>query len=272
MQLEDAVAIVTGGGRGLGRAIAEALAAEGAAVAAVARSEDELAETVAAIEARGGHALAISCDVTARKQVEAMNLEVDQKLGPADILINNAGSLSAVGPTWEVDPQQWLHDVKVKLFGTMLCCRSVMPAMVKRRQGYIINVVGGGTNYPHTYGSGYGCSNAGLMNLTETLAREASSKGVRVFALEPGLVRTRMTEELAESEEGRRWRPGVAERLDAGDHNPPEMAAEMAVRLVSGHADDLTGRYFSASDDFDELVARADEILERDERVLRIRE
>lgn len=272
MDLNGAVAIVTGGGRGLGRAIAEAYAGKGAHVAVVARTEEELQETAEAIRACGGRAMALPGDVTVREQVERVAEEVQQTFGPPDILVNNAGSLSAVGPTWEVEPEQWLTDVKTNLYGSMLCCRAVMPSMVKRRRGYILNLVGGGTTGPHLYGSGYGCSKAGLMALTETLAREAARTGVKVFALAPGLVRTRMTEQLAGSPEGRRWRPGIKERLDEGRHNPPELSAELALDLVSGRADVLTGRYFSASEDFDEIVENADAIAETDARTLRIRE
>lgn len=270
MELTDVATIVTGGGRGIGKALAERFATEGARVIITARSQDELEETARDIQEQGGTARPMPADVTNWEEVRRVARRAEEEFGPVNVLINNAGSLSAVGPTWEVDHRGWLRDITVNLYGTMLCCRVLMPGMIERGAGYVLNMVGGGTTGPHLYGSGYGCSKAGLMAFTETLAREAEGTGVKVFAMDPGLVRTDMTEALVEGEAGRKWRPGIGEMFQKGRDNPPELVAELAVKLVSGRADALTGRYFHAGEDFKRIIDNADRIVEKDARVLRL--
>jgi NAD(P)-dependent dehydrogenase (short-subunit alcohol dehydrogenase family) len=134
------VAIVTGASRGIGRAIAEHLAAAGAAVALAARSADALAEGAAAIERAGGRAVAVPVDVTDRAATERLVAEVAARLGPVDLLVNDAGANTVSGPLWEVDPDAWRRDFDTDLFGPLLCARAVLPAMAARGRGRIVNV------------------------------------------------------------------------------------------------------------------------------------
>jgi NAD(P)-dependent dehydrogenase (short-subunit alcohol dehydrogenase family) len=272
MELDGTTAVVTGGSRGIGRAIAAAFAAREACVAVASRSEDQVRTTIAELEAQGGRVLGVPTDVSDAGQVAALVERVEDEFGPIDVLVNNAGSLTALGPTWELDPERWLRDVTTNLWGTFLCCRTVMPGMVARGRGRIINVVGGGATYPHTYGSGYGCSKAAVLAFTETLAIEAGGTGVAVFAINPGLVRTEMTRFVAESPEGRAWRPEIGRVLQEGRDVPPELAAELCVRLAAGQADALSGRLFRAGSDFDDMLARAEEIVAADALTLRLRD
>ncbi len=138
-ELAGQVAIVTGGGRGIGRAIAQALAAAGASVAGVARSADQLAETVSSITSANGRAIALTADVMDQSAIEHAVAQTEQQLGPVDLLVNNAGSLVAIGPLWEADPKEWWRDMEINLRGTFLCARAVLPSMVARRHGRIIN-------------------------------------------------------------------------------------------------------------------------------------
>src|ERR1700741_212445 len=176
--LTGQVAIVTGRGRGIGRAIAQALAQQGAAVTVTARSGEQLAETVALITAAGGRAIAVTADVTDPHAVKRVVTETEQQLGPVDLLVNNAGSASALGPLWEVDPEDWWHDVTVNLRGTLLCTHAVLPGMLTRRRGRIINMASlsgipsrsGSSSQPSPYnpiqqsshGSAYSSSKAGV--------------------------------------------------------------------------------------------------------------
>lgn len=271
MELKGACVVVTGGSRGIGKAMAAAFAARGARVVISARSKDELEATVAGLGAGGGRLLGVPTDVTDPEQVERMATLAEREFGPVSVLVNNAGSLTAVGPTWEVDRGQWLTDVRTNLWGTFLCCRAVMPGMVARGCGYVVNLVGGGATSPHVYGSAYGCSKAGVLAFTETLALEAADTGVKVFALSPGLVRTRMTTALAEQPAGRRWRPFIGQMLKDGRDVPPEEAAQLALKLVSGRADRLSGCLFSVREDFDRIVQAADGVLASDGLRLRLR-
>ena len=271
MELKGACVVVTGGSRGIGKAMAAAFAARGARVAIAARSKDEVEAAVAELGAGDAQALGIPTDVTDPEQVERMVTLAERELGPVRVLVNNAGSLTAVGPTWELDRRQWLTDVQTNLCGTFLCCRAVMPGMVARGKGYVMNMVGGGATSPHVYGSGYGCSKAGVLAFTETLAMEAADTGVKVFALSPGLVRTRMTTALGEQPEGRRWRPFIGQMLKDGRDVPPEKAAELALKLVSGRVDQLSGCLFSTSDDFEAIAQAADAVLAGDGLRLRLR-
>ncbi|MFQ6133955.1 MAG: SDR family NAD(P)-dependent oxidoreductase [Armatimonadota bacterium] len=271
MHLSDAVAIVTGAARGIGRAIAEAYASCGARVALADVLAHEARATAVEIQRAGGTALAVRCDVTARAEVEDMVTQVRERLGPVDILVNNAGSLSVLGPVWEADPERWLRDLMVNLYGTFLCSRAVLPGMIERRGGYLINLVGAGVDPPHLYTTGYDASKAGVVRLTEALAQEAAEYGVKAFAMMPGTVRTAMTEFIADSPEGRRWRPSFRSIFEQGRDAPPDLAADLAVRLVSGAADALSGRYFRATEDLDEVIAQTDQILADNLRVLRLR-
>jgi NAD(P)-dependent dehydrogenase (short-subunit alcohol dehydrogenase family) len=141
VDLSGQVAVVTGGGRGLGRAIALRLASAGAAVAVVARSADQIAETVQVIRQSGGRAEAFVADVTDSDAVMAMAQAVQQTLGNVDLLVNNAGIAGPAGPFWESDPQAWWRFIEINLLGTLLCSQAVAPRMVARRQGRIVTMV-----------------------------------------------------------------------------------------------------------------------------------
>ena len=140
IDLGGQVAIVTGAGRGLGRAFAEALAGAGAAVAVVARSADQLAETVTLIEQADGCAIAVTADVTDQQAVEHAVAETKRQLGSVDLLINNAGRWQLLGELWEMDPEQWWREIEVNLRGLFLCARAVLPDLVARRCGRIVNM------------------------------------------------------------------------------------------------------------------------------------
>jgi NAD(P)-dependent dehydrogenase (short-subunit alcohol dehydrogenase family) len=274
MKLKNQVAIVTGASRGIGRAIAQRCAEEGARVALVARTAARLEEVVAEIRDRGGVALALPADVTDHAAVQAMVRRAEAELGAVDLLVNNAGTFYAIGPTWEVDAETWWTDVSTNLLGTFLCCREVVPGMVARGKGRVINLIGGGTDTPLPYGSGYAASKAAVMRLTETLAVELKEHGVMVFALRPGFVRTDMSEYQL-TEENRRWLPHTAQRFEEGKNSPPTLAANLAVEFASGRFDALTGRYIRVKDykgdDLDDVEAHIPEILEKDLRTLRMR-
>jgi NAD(P)-dependent dehydrogenase (short-subunit alcohol dehydrogenase family) len=270
--LDGQVALVTGGGRGIGCVIAGHLAAAGAAVAVLSRSANELADTVARIATTGGRATAVPADVTDRAAVDAAVAEVERRLGPVDLLVNNAARARGLGEMWQVDPEDWWRDVEVNLRGPFLCARAVLPGMLARGHGRIINVTSGIGGVPGPALSGYVISKAALMRLTDSLAAEVAGSGIAIFAISPGVVRTPMTDYLLTSPVTTRWYPWFPKVFEEGREEPPETIAQWIVALSSGRADVLSGRFLSTrADNLDDMIARAEEIGRDDLHVLRLR-
>jgi len=271
IDLNGQVAIVTGGGRGIGRAMAQALARAGAAVAVVARTAEQLAETAALIEEAGGRAVAFPADVTDQRAIERTVAQVEEQLGSLDLLVNNAGVGGPIGPAWENDPEAWWRSIDVNVRGPFLCSRAVLPGMVARRRGRIVNVTGVAST-PWPYASALALSKTALLRFSENLAAETKEHGVSVFAIHPGLVRTAMTEGGAESPEIEKWLgDGLRRALAEGHDVPAERAADLVLFLASGQADALSGCFISVDSDVAEMVRRAQEIQQDDLYRLRLR-
>ena len=273
MDLQGRTVIVTGSGTGIGQALALEFARQGTNVVCCARREAPIRETVSLIEQEGGTALAISTDVTRGEQVRTLVEQTLSRFGNIDVLFNNAGSFQAIGGLWEVAPDLWWRDVTVNLLGPMLCARAVLPHMMRRNEGIIVNMYGGGAVVPLAGGSGYGCSKAALLRLTDTLARELETVGsaVLVFAMGPGLVRTEMTEYQVETPEGRKWLPGTKEAFDKRLDRPPEDCAQATIKLIRIARPELNGRIFGPDDDYEQIAAQAAEIRQQDRKALRMK-
>ena len=272
IDLSDQVAIVTGGGRGIGRAMALALARAGAAVAVVARTAEQLAETVALIEGAGGRAIACPADVTDRVAIERVVAQVEEQLGPVDLLVNNAGAPTPPGPLWESDPDAWWRCVEVNLRGPHLCSRAVLPGMVARQRGRIVTTASGAGLRPWPCVAGYAISKCAAIRFNESLAAETAEHGICAFSIHPGFVHTAMVEACVESPEWEKWLDGFFRKaVEAGRDVPPERAANLVVWLASGGADALSGCYISVDDDVAEMVRRAQEIQQDDLYTLRLR-
>jgi NAD(P)-dependent dehydrogenase (short-subunit alcohol dehydrogenase family) len=254
------VALVTGGGRGLGRAFAQALAATGYAVAVVARSQAEIGETVVLVERSGGKASAFPADVTDSMAVDRAFTEVERALGPIDLLVNNAGVVGPLGPFAQGDAGAWWRTLEVNLHGQILCAHRALPGMIARQGGRIINIGSGGGATMPPYFSAYVTSKTALIRFSECLAFELKPHGIAVFAMGPGTVRTAMSEYSLNSPEGRTWLPWFRDIFDEGRDLPPERPAALLVALASGKADILSGRYVYPADDLDRLIEEAREI------------
>jgi NAD(P)-dependent dehydrogenase (short-subunit alcohol dehydrogenase family) len=246
MKLDGRVAIVTGGGRGIGRAIAGALAQEGARLVVAARTLSEVEETAAQIRGRGGRAMAVRADVSEPAEVEALVDVARGEFSGLDVLVNNAGIQGPIGSLMENDPDEWLRAIRVNLGAVFLCCRAVLPTMIGQRRGKIINLSGGGATSPRPRFSAYSVAKAGIVRLTETLAEELKSHNVQVNAIAPGAVYTSMTESVLTAGTAAGERALADARRVKMEEASPRAAAALAVFLASDESNVLTGRLISA--------------------------
>jgi NAD(P)-dependent dehydrogenase (short-subunit alcohol dehydrogenase family) len=249
------VALVTGGGRGIGASIARELAAAGMRVAVTGRTSEQVA---AVAEELSG--LALVGDVARPEDVEDWVERTEQALGPIDLLVANAGISGSGRPFLDESLEEWWRVFEVNVMGAYICCRTVAARMLERGHGRIVNIGSGGSYLPITnptiaLGTSYGPSKAALGRLTEILAAALGQAGIRVFLISPGLVRTSMTEWMG----------------DNAPWTPPELAPKLVRVLASGRADALAGRYLHAEhDDIEDLIARADEIAAKDLNAIRL--
>ncbi len=269
-KLEGTVAIVTGAGRGIGREIALHQARAGAKVAVLARTTLEIEETAALIAAEGGKAMAVPVDLVDRAAVETAIGRIAAELGPIDTLVNNHGSFRAFGPIWECDPETWWNDIEINLRGTFHTCRALASAMRARRQGRIVNLVGGGTGNSFPNGSGYASSKAAIMRFTECFNDTVKDAGVYAFAVDPGLVRTAMTELQLNSDEGKKHLPDIERLFEEGINIPPNRAAALIADIAAGRFDKLAGRMLRGVEDRDALEQAMDDLVATDGRALRL--
>lgn len=202
-----------------------------------------------------------------------MVAEVEHQLGPVDLLVNNAAVISPLGPSWTVDPDEWWHLFEINVRGSFLCAHAVLPSMVARRRGRIVNVASGVglDGSPPPFGSAYGTSKAAIVRLTEALAVETAEHGIAVFAINPGWMSTAMTDYLAQSEAGQQWTPWAPSVFGTEAHVPIERSADLVLTLALGKADILTGRYVDIFDDIETTIGRAEEIRQNDLYMMRLR-
>jgi NAD(P)-dependent dehydrogenase (short-subunit alcohol dehydrogenase family) len=271
VDLTGQVALVTGGGRGLGRAFAIALAKAGARVAVTARTAEPLAETVAMVGRAGGRALAIPGDVSAPDAVAHVVRTAESQLGMVDILVNNAGAVGPLGYDWEVDLEDWWRTFEVNVRGPFLYARAVLPGMVKRQRGRIVNISTGAGFGRLPQMDAYCATKAALTQWTKCLAADIQAHGVTVFAFHPGMVRTSMLDALTSPDVPNAVQAFFSSLLSQGRDVPIERSAQMLLFLVSGRADALSGRFIRAQDNEEELVRRAEEIRRDDLHVVTLR-
>lgn len=270
VRLKDRVALVTGGGRGIGRAIAQTLASAGALVAVLSRSAQELSETVRFVQQEGGRAAAYPADVTDSQAIQSTIRSIEQSLGPIDVLVNNAGTPKPLAPFAESDVSEWWQGMEVNILGPAICTRYVLPGMISRRRGCVVNVSSGAGATGMTHFSSYVCSKTALVRFTECLALENKPHGIAVFAIAPGTVRTAMSEYSLNSTEGQKWLPWFRRLFDEGFIVLPERPASLVLELASGRADVLSGRFISVYDDLDQLIANAAELEQRNLHALKV--
>ena len=269
--LTGQVAIVTGGGRGFGQAIARQLAAQGAAVTVTSRTPSQLEETRASIEVAGGKALAIGADVNSQADWDKVVAETEAKLGPVTLLVANAALSDPAGPLYEIDPDVWQKTLDTNVMGSVRGARAVLPGMVERRNGRVIIISSGAALAATPYTSPYRVSKTALLRLAEIMALEVKDFGISVFAIHPGVINSTILDSAVRTEAGRKWVPHMAAMVESGKAlTGTEQCAACCAYLASGAGDGLSGRYLSATEDYEALAARAAEIKERELQVLRL--
>ena len=265
--MQNRIAIITGAGRGIGRAIALAYAREGARLALAPRTVTELEETAQQAEALGAETCVIPTDVTDQAQVDAMVGRTPDRYSTIDILVNNAGIGGPIGAFQDNDVSHWIDTIQVNLIGVYLICQAVLPVMLSQNRGKIINMAGVGGHRE----SAYGVSKAGLVSLTEILYQGLEGKDIQVNAMSPGSIHTAMWEEVRDAAMalGDTELYEQAVQITSGGGASIERAAEMAVFLASDASGSLSGRLLHETDDFDALAARLPDIMASDTYMMR---
>lgn len=245
MTLKDKIAIVTGGSRGIGKAVVEALAAGDCRVTAVSRSVDELKNLQAELGKSGLQIDVEAVDVSDYNQVEKITRAVKEKFGTIDILVNAAGVYGPIGLFGDNDIKKWMQALQINLFGTANCVHAVLPTMINNKFGKIINFSGGGAVNSFPYFSSYATSKAAVVRFTENLAAEYKDFGLQVNAVAPGAVNTKLLGEVlaAGPEKAGKdfYEKSIKQQREGGED--PKLAADLILFLISNN---LTGKLISA--------------------------
>ena len=272
-RLQGETALVTGGGRGFGRAIALGLAAEGANVAVAARTKKQVKEVAKEIGALGVKALAVEGDVTKGKDIRKIVEETEEALGPVTIMVNNAGRPGPFGPIAEIDDGEWWDSQKLHILAPLRFMQAVLPGMQARGKGTIINVSSRGGLMVQGNLSAYCLGKAALIRLSELTARETYKQGIGVFAIQPGDASTGMAEETVRDEGAQKYLPGMVKVIEhwietADNADVFAKCAALCVELASGKYQSLTGKYLEPDYDLDQMVAELVPWNDRDTTVL----
>lgn len=246
MNLSGKNVLITGAGRGIGRAIALRCASEGARVVLLARTGSELTETSDQISSIGGESHPFVCDISSVESVKDAVSFAREKCGRVDVLVNNAGIQPPIGPFAAADIREWERNVEVNLFGAVHVTSAVLPEMISRKKGKIINLSGGGSTSPRPNFSAYAVSKTAIVRLTETLAIELAEFQIDVNAISPGAVNTKMLEEVLTAGALAGKEVNDAEKRKESGGDAPDLAADLVCFLASDESDGITGKLISA--------------------------
>lgn len=252
MGMRDKSVLITGAGRGIGKRLALGFARAGARVALLARSQAELDLAKLEIEQAGGNALRIRADVRDLEQMQAAADRVRVVFGPVDALISAAAIQGPIGPFVGNRAKPWSDAIETNLIGSVNACRAVLPAMIERRSGKIILLVGGGSGHSRPNFSAYAASKAALVRFAECVADEVLDHNVQVNCISPGGAYTHMTDEILNAGEDRAGRREIEEaqqiRLTGGIS--PEKQINLALFLASQRSNHITGKLIHVNDDW----------------------
>ncbi len=236
MQFKDKVVLVTGSTRGIGKAVAEAFAGQGATVIIIGRSQEQAAQVAQEIVQKGGQAQGYGCDVTKLEQVQETVNKLLDKHKCVDILVNNAG-ITRDNLFFRIDDNDWDEVLKVNLKGTFNVTKVVARPMLKAKSGKIISIASVIGITGNAGQSNYAASKAGIIGFSKSAARELASRGITVNVVAPGYIRTDMTDKLSEAVQAK-----VLERIPLQRFGQASDVAEVCLFLASKAADYITGQ------------------------------
>ena len=270
MILRDKVAIITGGSGGIGCSIVRKFLEEGARVV-VADIEEQEVRRFAAELGQKDRVLSGRVDVSDVAEVNGLIENCLKEFGDVDILVNAAGIQGPIGRFVDVDLNDWIKNLEINLIGTVICCKTILPIFMKKGDGRIVNFAGGGANFPRPNFTAYGVAKAAVVRFTETLAEELRPHRIRINAVSPGVVKTRMIEDILRAGEDKAG--GEVEqirgRFQTG-FDSPELVAELVCYLVSEESSGLTGKVISAVwDPWKEWQKNKTMMIDKDMYVLR---
>lgn len=247
--LAGKVILITGASRGIGKALACDLAKAGAKLALVARDSEKLEALRALIKADGGTALSFAANVTDAAWARQIVQDCQTQLGPLDILVNNAGTFGSSGPIWQCDIEDAWNAVEVNLRGPMVYMHAVLPEMVHRKGGIILNMGSYASIQPNERAPAYAAAKAALARYSDSVAATTGQHGVSIFTISPGLVQTDMTRNEPQFQ-----------NLPAEAWSPLSKICELVRELAGGNYAALSGRFLHVRDDLSELLSKTTQI------------
>lgn len=237
--------ILTGAGRGIGKVLAQRLDSEGARLALIARTDEELQKTL--YQLKNTESFYKICDIANGESVISTFTDISRKFNEKiDVLINNAGVQNPIGPFIENKMTDWEKNLKINLFGSLHCIKFVLPYMIKKEYGKIVNLSGGGSTSPRPNFSAYGVSKTAIVRFTETLAEEIKEYNIDINAVAPGAINTSMLEEIIHSGKMAGHEFNEALKREKSGGNDPKHVAELITFLSTSLSDGITGKLISA--------------------------
>lgn len=246
MKLQDKVAIITGGGRGLGRSVALTFGKEGANVALAARTKEQIEHVADELRSFRRSAIAVPTDVSDEDQVNHLVKRTLEAYGTIDILVNNAGIRGSIGPIHKISLEEWEQTLRLNLTATFLCSKAVLPVLMEKKEGKIINVATTITPRPNL--TPYMVAKAGVTHFTKQLSRELKDFNIQVNAIHPGVMDTQMQKELREAGMEAIGTDMFTRMKEEGILHLPDEPAQLVLFLATKAANGITGQFLSFDD------------------------
>lgn len=267
--------VITGANGGVGSLLSHGLSKLGHHIICLGRNEKALEGLVGSIKNEGGIASYVVADMMYETQVEKASHKIIENFKRIDVWINNVGvnNHNAIGPTWSLYSDNWWTEVELNLKTAFIGTKTAINLMKNQNKGYVINLGGGGVQAPKPFGSAYGAAKTAVVKFTETVNIELEQEkiNVKVFAFNPGFIRNKRTEVLVESSVAKKYMPKLEAILKHGKMSNIEDSIHLIQTIISGNADDLSGKYFFSDDkNIDDIIVNKAKYTQENINVLRV--